>query len=141
MDEPTLRQGSSGDWVSYLQQVLAQVGYDPGPIDGSFGSGTAQAVAAFQAATGLTADGIAGPATWAALLGENTSGGTGAGADAVPGDLVAAGAPASLEDWTPEQKEAFFEGTVSQSADAGIPEEVPLLAINNPPSDENGQIA
>src|SRR3954454_15896008 len=119
MDEPTLRQGSSGDWVMYLQQVLAQVGYDPGPIDGSFGSGTAQAVAAFQAAAGLTADGVAGPVTWAALLGENTATGTGTaeqtgstgstastGSDAVPSDLVAAGAPASLEDWTPEQKEA-----------------------------------
>jgi peptidoglycan hydrolase-like protein with peptidoglycan-binding domain len=147
MDEPTLRPGSSGDWVYYLQEVLAQAGYDPGPIDGSFGAGTSHAVAAFQAAAGLSVDGIAGSATWAALLstGEISAGEIGAGeisaSDAVPSELVTAGAPASLAEWTPEQKEAFFEGTVSQSTEAGTPEDVPLLAIANPPSDENGQIA
>src|SRR5205823_13705809 len=42
-------------------------GFDPGPVDGSFGGGTEQAVIAFQRSAGLTADGTAGPNTAAAL--------------------------------------------------------------------------
>src|SRR5438093_13714446 len=36
-------------------------------IDGSFGPDTKQAVESFQSGSGLTVDGIVGPATWAAL--------------------------------------------------------------------------
>lgn len=37
-------------------------------VDGVYGSNTKRAVAAFQSANGLTADGICGPKTWAALI-------------------------------------------------------------------------
>jgi peptidoglycan hydrolase-like protein with peptidoglycan-binding domain len=53
--------------VRALQLRLAEVGAAPGPIDGRYGALTEQAVARFQAAAGIRADGIAGPVTLAAL--------------------------------------------------------------------------
>jgi len=64
---PVLRRGSRGSSVSMLQARLAAVGFNPGPIDGVFGSGTEAAVIAFQRARHLTIDGVVGPLTWAAL--------------------------------------------------------------------------
>ncbi len=53
-------------------------------VDGIFGTNTKKAVAAYQSAKGLSADGIVGPKTWAALIGSatassGTSGSTSAG--------------------------------------------------------------
>jgi len=64
---PTLKQGSSGPDVTNLQQKLKDLGFDPNGVDGNFGPGTRDAVIAFQQSKGLQADGIAGPATLAAL--------------------------------------------------------------------------
>lgn len=58
---PTLRKGSKGEWVKKMQKVL---GTTP---DGDFGPGTERAVKAWQAKNGLTADGIVGPKTLAAM--------------------------------------------------------------------------
>ncbi len=63
----TVRKGDRGPTVKLLQQQLAAVGHDPGDIDGDFGDKTLAALRAFQQAHGLTADGVAGPQTWAAL--------------------------------------------------------------------------
>ncbi|MBS2026868.1 MAG: peptidoglycan-binding protein [Deltaproteobacteria bacterium] len=63
----TLKQGASGSDVVALQQALTALGYDTGGADGSFGPHTLAAVKQFQAAQGLTADGVVGPMTWAAL--------------------------------------------------------------------------
>ncbi len=63
----TLKVGSSGADVMELQQMLADLGYECGIADGIFGTKTKLAVAAFQEANGLTADGIVGVNTWAAL--------------------------------------------------------------------------
>ncbi|WNI21620.1 peptidoglycan-binding protein [Streptomyces sp. ITFR-16] len=63
----TLAQGASGDGVKRLQRALtAALGSTVG-VDGSFGPATATAVRGYQTSRGLTADGTAGPATWAAL--------------------------------------------------------------------------
>lgn len=62
-----LRQGHQGEAVKQLQTRLQHLTYDPGPIDGRFGLHTDQAVRQFQAATGLSVDGVAGPATWTEL--------------------------------------------------------------------------
>lgn len=65
--QPTVRRGSSGSAVQTLQARLQALGFDPGPIDGVFGSMTDSAVRAFQRARNLQADGIVGPQTWDAL--------------------------------------------------------------------------
>ena len=63
----TVRSGDSGSDVQQLQTLLTGLGYDCGGTDGSFGPHTAAAVEKFQADQGLTADGVVGPQTWAAL--------------------------------------------------------------------------
>ncbi|MEM9017562.1 MAG: peptidoglycan-binding protein, partial [Verrucomicrobiota bacterium] len=62
-----LRNGSEGVTVERVQRRLAELGYEPGPIDGEFGPMTRNAVLRFQAMEGLTTDGIVGRLTWAAL--------------------------------------------------------------------------
>jgi peptidoglycan L-alanyl-D-glutamate endopeptidase CwlK len=62
-----LQQGMSGPEVTDLQNKLRDRGFDPGATDGSFGPGTEEAVGAFQRSQGLTADGVVGPQTAAAL--------------------------------------------------------------------------
>lgn len=68
-DKPTLRRGSSGEYVTLLQTKLIQRGYDLQPYgaDGKYGTKTENAVKAFQKDNGLTADGICGKNTWSAL--------------------------------------------------------------------------
>lgn len=63
----SLREGSTGTKVKELQEALKAKGFNPGPIDSVFGSGTVQAVIAFQKFQGLKADGVVGPDTWKAL--------------------------------------------------------------------------
>ena len=65
---PTLKSGAKGYQVTRLQRLLAQRGFNPGAADGIFGPGTTQAVKKAQKAHALTADGVAGPLTWKALL-------------------------------------------------------------------------
>jgi murein L,D-transpeptidase YcbB/YkuD len=65
--DATLRGGAKGAAVISLQKALTTLGYAPGTADGTYGATTAQAVTAFQAAKSLTADGIAGAKTLAAI--------------------------------------------------------------------------
>lgn len=64
----TVRKWSKGKCVEVLQWLLSRAGYDCGDIDGVAGAKTIAAVKAYQQANGLTADGIVGRKTWAALL-------------------------------------------------------------------------
>ena len=68
LGERTLRESMEGADVKLLQEKLKALGYDPGAVDGKYGSGTVTAVTAMQRANGLTADGIYGPKSHAALL-------------------------------------------------------------------------
>lgn len=63
----TLRKGMSGADVAYLQNALTVLGYDCGTVDGKFGAKTFEAVKQFQADCHLTADGVVGTKSWAAL--------------------------------------------------------------------------
>jgi N-acetylmuramoyl-L-alanine amidase len=66
-----------GEDIRTLQERLLEMGYDVGRADGSFGAGTARAVAQFQREVGLTPDGACGPQTLYALrrLGRKVVGG------------------------------------------------------------------
>ncbi len=55
--------GSRGTEVRNIQTRLKNWGYYSGSVDGIYGQKTAAAVKSFQRKNGLTADGIAGPAT------------------------------------------------------------------------------
>ena len=59
----TLRLNSSGDGVKNLQTALKQLGFYAGGVDGKYGYVTQKSVKNFQAAYGLSADGVAGNAT------------------------------------------------------------------------------
>lgn len=63
-----LTPGDTGAQVKVLQRALAGLGYTVGKVDGDYGTATKTAVAQFQTAQKLTADGIFGPATRAALI-------------------------------------------------------------------------
>lgn len=65
--KPTLKKGSNGEAVRILQQKLTELGFLNDTIDGVFGTNTEMAVKTFQAANGLTVDGICGTQTWAKI--------------------------------------------------------------------------
>jgi hypothetical protein len=62
-----LRSDYRGD-VAEIQGELNGRGYGPLEVDGYYGPSTATAVRNFQADSGLDADGVVGPRTWAALF-------------------------------------------------------------------------
>lgn len=61
------KMGSRGSEVRQIQTKLKNWGYYKGSVDGIFGSKTRDAVVGFQKKNGLKVDGIAGPATLAAM--------------------------------------------------------------------------
>jgi hypothetical protein len=63
----TLNPGARGTQVRLLQRALVKLGYSPGAIDATYGPATQKALEAFQTASGLTADGVLGAKTLAAL--------------------------------------------------------------------------
>lgn len=67
MSRKTIRRGSKGADVLYLQKRLVAKGYYVGEIDSDFGKQTENAVKAYQDEHGLVTDGIVGAKTWASL--------------------------------------------------------------------------
>ena len=65
---PLLQNGSRGQAVKDVQSELKVLKLYSSNLDGDFGPITRQAVVQFQRQHRLTADGIVGPATWAALI-------------------------------------------------------------------------
>ena len=72
----TLRYGSAGEDVLHVKQRLLALGFYDARItqlqSATFGRDTLKAVFAFQTRAGLTADGVVGPLTYAALFPEET---------------------------------------------------------------------
>lgn len=64
---PVTRRGANGHPVRTLQQLLRAHGHGVA-VDGAFGPATEASVRAVQTSRGLTADGVAGPQTWPALI-------------------------------------------------------------------------
>jgi peptidoglycan hydrolase-like protein with peptidoglycan-binding domain len=80
-----LKKDSIGAEVTDLQYILQVRGFNPGTVDGQFGSMTVEAVKQFQQSKNLAADGIVGAATWEAM------GYRGGWADNQPGNFLRAG--------------------------------------------------
>ncbi|WP_144385356.1 peptidoglycan-binding protein [Streptomyces sp. SAJ15] len=57
-------KGDSGRHVTEAQCMLKGWGYNPGAIDGKFGTRTANAVKKFQGAHNIKKDGVVGKKTW-----------------------------------------------------------------------------
>ncbi len=64
---PTLKEGSRGDDVIYLQRLLNKKGRATIAVDGYFGPETKKMVEIYQTQHGLVVDGIVGPQTWSSL--------------------------------------------------------------------------
>lgn len=76
-----------GDWVRIIQTKLGRLGYSVGTPDGLDGPTTQGAVRDFQAKNGLTADGVAGPATNAKMDTRLSGGGSSGGTLTVDGQM------------------------------------------------------
>lgn len=82
------RRGDSGETVKKVQQKLKSWGYYSGSVDGVFGSGTESAVKYFQRKNGLTADGVVGTKTLAALGIQDTGSGGSSASSSQSGDVA-----------------------------------------------------
>lgn len=82
------KRGSTGSVVSQIQTKLKAWGYYSSEVDGVYGSKTEAAVKSFQQKNGLTADGVAGSKTLAAM-GINDSSGTAASSNSSDVSLLA----------------------------------------------------
>ncbi len=65
--QPTISFGATGDTVRRLERALRRTPDLGIKVDGIFGGQVEAAVKTFQTGAGLTADGVVGPHTWAAL--------------------------------------------------------------------------
>jgi murein DD-endopeptidase MepM/ murein hydrolase activator NlpD len=72
-----MKHGQRGWDVAGLQFMLRKRGYSPGSVDGGFGPATLASLKRFQAAAGITVDGLAGRGTISAL--RKRGGGSGGG--------------------------------------------------------------
>lgn len=72
--EPTLNSGDTGDWVTYLQQLLEHLGLGSGFTPGVFDDATASVVRQAQQQYSVPVTGTCDDATWAALTSSATAG-------------------------------------------------------------------
>jgi len=68
LNKPVLKEGSKGDAVKELQELLKKYKIYTGAIDGEFGPLTTKGVIAFQHRVFLKEDGIVADITWQALF-------------------------------------------------------------------------
>ena len=124
-----LKQGSSGPDVTALQTKLKALGFDPNGVDGNFGPGTKAAVIAFQQSKALTADGIAGPQTIAALqaaggtmsVGASAGAGGSAGVGGSPGFVSGSAGSAGIPNVTVAQVSQMFPDTKVANIQTNLP--------------------
>ena len=86
-DFENLENGSEGDLVKEVQQILEDLGLSAGGVDGMYGAGTAGSVSAFQESAGLEATGIVDAVTWFTMQDEGSGSGPKALSVSYPPDL------------------------------------------------------
>jgi putative chitinase len=114
-----LKRGDNNEDVKKLQSKL---GVEP---LGNFGPKTEVAVKAWQAANGLTADGVVGPATWAKIMGESIATQV---ATPIATPTPVTSAPASVGGLKLDK----LKGHVPQVVIDSIPEVASKFGINTP---------
>ena len=113
LDPSTLYNGSRGEEVKALQQKLIDLGYLEGTADGIFGNKTEKAVRRFQWKNRMSADGLAGKKTLAAL---NLA----QGGEKAPAAETAAAAPAAAPAAVPAAAPATATATAPAARPAGV---------------------
>ena len=146
MAEPTLERGSEGQAVKDLQEVLIELDFKPGAVDGIFGVYTESALKAFQGWASVMVDGVVGEATWEKLDDANKDDPTlkkGAQEVAVRGvqrRLIQLGFdPGEIDGDFGDKTEAAvkaFQEKYELEAD-GIVGPLTWAALNSPPVDED----
>ena len=122
---PLLEQGSSGPEVTALQQRLQDLGFATNEPNGRFGPGTTAAVIAFQQNQGLSADGIVGPNTSAALqLNEASNESPGNNAS----DTQAGGPASAVPDVNVNDVSKMFPGVPVKNIEQNLPFVLQALA-------------
>jgi cell wall-associated NlpC family hydrolase len=106
-----LSTGTRGSDVTRLQQQLKAAGFNPGGVDGVFGSKTRAAVLAFQRAKGLGVDGKVGPNTSQKLFGLRDSKYYDGRSDFTPAPVPGGGGSGSV----PAKVQRFIDDAVAQS--------------------------
>ncbi|MBU8689634.1 peptidoglycan-binding protein [Priestia megaterium] len=113
LGDATLHPGTSNSDVKELQQKLKNKGYFTyGTTTNYYGSITTSAVKSFQRANGLSADGIAGPATFNKLLGSGSS----SSSSISSSSLLRVGSRGSSVQSLQQQlkNKGYFKGTTTQ---------------------------
>ena len=131
LDPSTLYNGSRGEEVKALQQKLIDLGYLEGTADGIFGNKTEKAVRRFQWKNGMSADGLAGKKTLAALNGAQ------GGEKAPAAETAAAAAPATAPTAAPAASPATAPAAAQATAPATAPA-APPAGVKNPSTLYNG---
>ena len=114
----TLKYGDTGEAVKKIQSRLKELGYFTGSIGGNFLSLTQSAVAAFQSAAKLTANGVVDYKTLEAMFDDDapkntsSSGGTG-NSTATP----AKGKAIEMDWWKSDIQSIFARGTIATITD------------------------
>ena len=128
----TLRLGSAGDDVWEMKQRLMERGCYPASLSqlrtNVFGQDTLRAVREFQASSGLAADGVVGPLTWAALYPEEAVAAVPLERGNIPkqiGDIVA-GAILSVLKEQSETRQAIVLDALQFAYDRNMPGEYPV---------------
>ncbi len=130
-----LKERTRGADVRRLQQVLTDLAYEPGPVDGITGSRTIAAVAAFQVDAGLKTDGLAGRATRALLKSRFEAGVTASGTPVTTTATAADGSSATSTTTTVTASGILREG--SRGADVRRVQEL-LTSIKYAPGPQDG---
>ena len=125
---PCIRQGHTGESVSFLRQLLAMEsqGYGPVPMsiineetEYTFDSDLTAALKSYQRDKGLTVDGIAGPNTWASFGGGVGGGSCGGRSRSGRGGSAQGTSIANTGTYAPFYKQNWFYWTVGGVALAG----------------------